>query len=298
MPPGAENYFPDSPPVFEDSLVKRCQESRDYRPILFEWYKHVGKLCNRAACLEPDSPAFRGLPPVYYAVLVGLLNRCSRLMVANVRLSCTKRYGETTLLLDRSIAETAIKVLWLCKQGDDESFVRYLADGLKNDLKLKSQILQNVESRGGQKLVIEERMLRSIERCIQWSGLNESLVENAKKLPDLASMYRTLGLDESFYTGLQRMGSHAVHGTWSDLVFHYLTVQDGRGFRPRDHDVDTEDAQFIIVCRLVLSAMSSFLHYAAADPSELKEVISVFDQVREKLIEIQDMAWHDAFQKQ
>src|SRR4051812_42822895 len=99
MDKAVENVLPD-PPVFADKLVEQCRHDRDFRPILFEWYKYVGVLCNRAACLAPDSPAFRKIPAVHYAVLTGLLNRCSRLMVANVRLSCTRRYGETTRLLD------------------------------------------------------------------------------------------------------------------------------------------------------------------------------------------------------
>src|SRR5438876_144797 len=117
MESAAANFLP-APPVFSNELVEQCQRDRDFRPILFEWYKYVGVLCSRVACLAPDSPTFRTIPPVHYAVLMGLLNRCSRLMVANIRLSCTRRYGETTRLLDRSISETAIKVRWLCHKDD------------------------------------------------------------------------------------------------------------------------------------------------------------------------------------
>jgi len=133
-----ETILPD-PPKFSDELVEQCNQQRDYRPMLFEWYKYVGILCNIAACLDIESPAFRHIPEVHFAGLAGQLNRCSRLMLANVRLSSTGRYGETTRLIDRCIIESAIKVRWLCFKNDRESFIRYIADGLKKDLELKRQ---------------------------------------------------------------------------------------------------------------------------------------------------------------
>jgi hypothetical protein len=130
----ANNSLLPKPPTFSDELVEQCTNSGDFRPILFEWYKFVGILCNTVACISPDSPALQDTPPVHYAVLIGLLNRCSRLMLSNVRLSSTRKYGETTRLLDRSISETAVKIQWLCHKNNTDSFVRYLADGLQKDL--------------------------------------------------------------------------------------------------------------------------------------------------------------------
>src|SRR6266511_4389085 len=82
-----------SPPEFSPELVERCEQSGDFRPLLFEWYKHVGVAALQLANIALDSPALRRVSPVQYAVLTGLLNRCSRLMLANMRLSCTRRYG-------------------------------------------------------------------------------------------------------------------------------------------------------------------------------------------------------------
>ena len=58
------------PPTFSDELIEQCKQSRDFRPILFEWYKFVGVLCNTVSCISPDSPAFRKISPVHYAVLI------------------------------------------------------------------------------------------------------------------------------------------------------------------------------------------------------------------------------------
>lgn len=281
-------------PTFSDELVQQCKQSRDFRPILFEWYKYVGILCSTISCISPDSPSFQKIPPIHNGVLVGLLNRCSRLMLANIRLSSTRKYGETTSLLDRSISETAIKVQWLCHKNNAESFVRYLADGLKKDLILKGQIERNIENRNGSILVIEQRMLDSIQKCLDLSGLSEQDVNDAKKLPDFASMCNDLGYDDALYTAIQRMGSHAVHGSWSELVFNYLKEENQR-FYPRDHEIDTQDVQYISISHLVLGALEAFLKHTISDVPERREIINTLHEVDEKITEIQHVAWTPDF---
>ena len=284
-------------PVFSDEIVRRCEQNHDFRPILFEWYKYVGILCSTISSISPESPAFNSIPPVHYGVLVGLLNRCSRLMLANVRLSSTGRYGETTSLLDRSISETAIKIQWLCYKNSHESFVRYLADGLKKDFFLRKEIEQNIQNRDSKMLVIERRMLNSIQRCIHSSKLEEQEIIDAKKLPDLASMMNNLGFSSLLYTSIQRMGSHAVHGTWSELFYNYLNYDDSQRFSPRDHDSDTQDAQFIVIIHLVLSAMEAFVKYVIMDGLERDEILSTIQEIDEEIIKIQQLAWDTIFEE-
>ena len=281
-------------PTFSDALVDECKNSGDFRPILFEWYKFVGIFCNQISCISPDSLAFQKIQSVHFAVLIGLLNRCSRLMLANTRLSSTGKYGETTRILDRSISESAIKVQWLCHQDNIDSFTSYLADGLKKDLLLQEKILQNVQNRDGDILAIEQRMLDSIKNCINLSGLSEQDVKIAKKFPDFATICNDLKLVDVFYTSIQRMGSHAVHGTWSDLVFNYLE-QENQWFYPRDHEIDTKDAQYIIIIHLVIDAMEAFLRYVISDVPERNEIITTLHEVHEKMIEIQDLACYSDF---
>jgi hypothetical protein len=282
-------------PTFSDQLIMQCTQNCDFRPILFEWYKFVGIFCNKISCISQDSQAFQKIPSVHYAVLIGLLNRCSRLMLANTRLSSTRKYGETTRILDRSISESAIKIQWLCHKDNIDSFIRYIADGLKKDLILKNQIEQNIQNRQDSTLVIEQRMLDSIQNCINLSGLSEHDVKKTKKLPDFAQMCKDLEIDDGFYTAIQRMGSHAVHGTWSELVFNYLQHESGQRFYPRDHKIETQDGQFIIIIRLVLGAMQSFLRYVISDVPERDEIITSLNEVEEKIIEIQHLAWTSDF---
>lgn len=215
----SDNYFndqsaiPQSPKITEDQL-KRCQYNSDFCPILFEWYKFVGLLAIFFAQLERRSLGVREIEPLEYHVLIGLLTRCSRLMLANVALSHQGVFGETTAIIDRCIFESAVKIIWLVNSQDKEKFRRFIADGLKTELELKKEIDSIIASRDGHQLVIEKRMLESIQRAIDSSGMSAQEIVNTKKLPDLAAMMNALGDSRFMYLAGQKIGSHHIHGTW------------------------------------------------------------------------------------
>ena len=216
-----EDPFP-VPPQFSVAEIEDFRKSGDYRPIFFEWYKYVGLVSNFIASIDLASPAARPVAPSHFGVLIGLLNRCSRLMLANLTLSNQGLFGETTAIVDRCIFESCVKVQWLCKQASEDFFERFIAEGLNTELALKSQIETNIASRGGAILPIEQRMLRSIECCLRTSSLNDGQIANLKKLPHLASMLDDLGNERLTYVVGQKIGSHHVHGTWPSLLLHYL----------------------------------------------------------------------------
>lgn len=202
--------FPEWP-IFAETDFDRAKTTGDAMPLLFEWYKWTGLVANQIASLDPSSPGYRQLPSVETAVLRGLMNRASRLMVANLRLASFHKHAEAIRLLNRSICETAVMVQWLCHSGSGEPFRRYLAKGLDAELRLKANINENIRARGGgQMLVIEKRMLTAIDNLCDLAQLTEADVKSTKPLPDFASMLRTLGHDDLSYTVMQRLGSHAV----------------------------------------------------------------------------------------
>jgi DNA invertase Pin-like site-specific DNA recombinase len=169
----------------------RCRDTGDYKPVLFEWYKFVGSLCFCVVHLRPDSPAYQDIPRQNYYVLVGLLNRCARLMLSNVALSHEGKFGETTAIVDRCIFESSVKIIWLCHStsNSDEEFTRYLADGLKTELEFKARIEADIAANGGTIMPIQERMLRSIDNHIAASGLTPDGIRSAKKQRDLAAFF-------------------------------------------------------------------------------------------------------------
>lgn len=255
-------------------------------PMLFEWYKFVGQLCIFFALIRRESPAVRYLPPIQYSVLTGLLNRCSRLMLANIALSHNGRFGETTALLDRCIFESCVKVMWLCHKGTDDAFRRYLADGLKTEVELAAEIKRNIAGRTENRaLVIEQRMLKSIERHMALAGLSADEIVETKKLPDAASMLSDLGHMRLMYVVGQRIGSHHVHGTWPSLLMHYLEEDDG-SLVLRDHDCDTHPNQFVMIPLLVLSAMAAYIGFMLQLSEDIESMKRLIESVELEILKI------------
>ncbi|UQI41827.1 DUF5677 domain-containing protein [Vreelandella venusta] len=277
--------LPD-PPQFSDEEMKECRESGNFMPVLFEWYKFVGHVCIFFAQLQRDSPAAKEIPPIHFAILTGLLNRCARLMLSNVALSHNGRFGETTAVLDRCIFESSLKVDWLCHKGNDENFHRYLAGGLKTEIELEKEIAGNIAEReGGKVLNIEKRMLSSIDRYIDAAGLSREEIYEAKKLPDVSAMLRDLGHERLMYVVAQGLGSHHVHGTWPSLLLHYLEVDDNDEFSLKDHNCETHPNQFVMTPLQVLRAVRSFIVYVI-NGEEAKVIVNLLDSIQEEILKI------------
>ncbi|MDO8335734.1 MAG: DUF5677 domain-containing protein, partial [Candidatus Saccharibacteria bacterium] len=181
------------PPEFTEELLNRCCNSGEYSPVMFEWYKYVGRLANYFSCISLASPTRRDIDPVHHSILIGLLNRCSRLILSNITLSHEGLFGETTSIIDRCIFESAIKLNWLCTNPSDDHFNRFIAEGLKTEIEFKQNIEENIRNRDGNVMVIEERMLHSIGNYFRKAGLTEEFVSQSRKLPNLAQMIEQVG---------------------------------------------------------------------------------------------------------
>jgi hypothetical protein len=282
----SDDFELPQPPTFSEEDLKRYRESGDFTPALFEWYKFVGSLAVVVAHIQKDSPAFRAIPSRHFHVLMGLVNRCARLMLSNVALSHQAKFGETTAIVDRCIFESAVKVIWLCENPSDENFIRYQADGLKVEVELKQHIEKNIRERGGDLLPIETRMLKSIQRTFDAAQLTEEQVMSSKKMQDLASILVSIGRDRLIYTVGQRIGSHHVHGTWPSLLFHYLEEEPEGSleFTPRGNNCTTHINQFMYVALIVLDALLSYVGYALDDESS-KVFSGLLNSTKEELME-------------
>ena len=275
-------YYPHYP-AFRPDLVTQCKERGDFMPLLFEWYKYVGLVSNLLAGI---ATVHSHQSVLHLAILRGSLNRCSRLMLATIRLAAEAKYGESIRIFSRLITETAVKTEWLIFQNSEYAFKRYLAGGLRAEVKLKKRIEDNVDRRNGQMLRIEQRMLHSINRYMKLSGLSMDEISNIPDVPDLASMYNDLGLSDEQYIGVYRLGSQYVHGTWSDLVSHYLRIDDKGEFNLRDHDVVPDEGTFSSTCLIVLRSMSAFASYFFDDEELRKAHLVYFDDTQGRIMEI------------
>ncbi|MDP9194719.1 MAG: DUF5677 domain-containing protein [Acidobacteriota bacterium] len=285
--------FPDHP-VFAEADFDRAKATGNAMHLLFEWYKWTGLVSNQIASLDPASPGYRALPRVETAALRGLMNRASRLMVANLRLASLQKHAEAILLLNRSICETAIVVQWLCHSGSGDAFRRYLAKGLDAELRLKVNIEENIRSREGQALVIEKRMLTAIAKLCELAQLSENDVRSTKPLPDFASMLRTLGHDDLSYTIMQRLGSHAVHGTWPDLLFHYLDLEND-AFVLTDNVIAPEGTEFVASATVVLEAVAAFARFVVLDEEFAADIAQIAQDAIAEIVRIHRLASGDDY---
>ena len=230
----------------------------------FEWYRHVALLAIRAMQISPDSPAYRRAGGPQDAALRGLLNRCARLMAATLRLVSNGKHGEAAQILLRCIVESAVTGSWLIIKRREDSFRRYFAAALRTELVVSEAIERNIADRGGEAWVIEARMLKYRDDLFRLTGIARSEVGACKGLPDFRQRLKDVGFDDQAYTFLQQMGSQAVHGTWSDLVDHYLeTKTDPIEFGTRNNDLGPQVPHFttvaLHVCRFTFHVVRYML---------------------------------------
>jgi hypothetical protein len=278
----------DSPPKISDELMASCRKTGDFRPVIFQWYRHVGLLAIEYACIE-NRGAIRTMSSRHFATLKALLARCSKLMRSVLVLSADGGGRvESTTIFDRSIVESATKVRWLCQPGTEERFDRFVADGLKSELRLKENIEKHIALRGHE-IVIERRMLRSIAKTIAASGLSEADIRATKQFPSYETMLHALGADPLRYIVSQRIGSHAVHGTWAALYLQYLE-EEPDGTLTLSDGFETHINQYFAVSLMVLEALEAFARFITSDDQVLKALIEPISDARDRILELFDEA--------
>lgn len=269
------------PPEFTEEQLNGCGNDK-HSYMLFEWYKYVARLANYFSCISLNQSTVKTVDETHYSVLIGLLNRCSRLIFSNVTLSRDGLFGETTSIIDRCIFESAVKLSWLCSNPTEDNFNRFIAEGLKTEIEFKKRIENNIKDRGGEVVSVERSMLQSIENYFKKSGLTEDYIAKSKKLPNLAEMIDQLGRGKLLYTVGQKIGSHHIHGTWVSLWLHYLDEIDGVVI-PRDHNCSTHVNQYVFIPLVVLEALKKYLEFLILDQDFCMHLVGVVDAVSEEI---------------
>jgi hypothetical protein len=71
---------------------------------------------------------------------------------------------------------------------------------------------------------------------------------------------RLKALSEDDYYVTQRLGSHAVHGTWVDLLFHNLREKD-QGFTIRSEYSRVDERLMLPLCTKLLQAATQYIEF-------------------------------------
>jgi hypothetical protein len=171
---------------------------------------------------------------------------------------------------------------------NENGFISYIANSLKADLYLKEDILCNIAARDSTTLTIEKRMLMSVNDIVKESQLSEEqITKYAKEFPDLKTMMSAIGMNDTVYITLQRMGSHAVHGTWSELLFNYVEKNAENEYYASKGIVSHHHNQFAVVIYCVLMALEEYTKRVQLGGAEGKtKVLEHISEVRNRVREI------------
>lgn len=229
--------------------------------MAFDLYKETASIAVLTSELySGDDPTHRALPR-NQAICVGLLVRVVKFMTAVMQLvSGTPKRREVVLALNRSILESATNLRYLLLKNDETTFNQFALSGLGPERELYDVIQENIGKRAGEIWPIEARMLKSLDRVCRLAGLAIADVPKKTSWVDLRSQLTALDA-EYFYLFIQRIGSHAIHGTWTDLALHHLD-ESGDGLAPSPEWARVDTRILSPICLLVLDAIRDYIaHY-------------------------------------
>ena len=135
-----------------------------------------------------------------------------------------------------------------------------------------------IKQNGGEVKRIEERMLRSVNGCMARAGLSEKEVESTTGLPRLNQRLEQLELPPDFYIAFQRMGSHAVHGTWTNLMHFYLRDPKSGPMTLKDDPTPPREDQYAAHAMLVLQAAGALAQFAFEE-DERKDAEATYERL-------------------
>ncbi len=191
--------------------------------VAFELYKEAGSVVNLAAHLLDETASVKGGWPRNQAICAGLMIRICKFMLVVTQLSAKGDRAEVVSALCRSINESAINLEFLVNTNDDKYFDQFVKFSLGPERELYDTIQAKIAARGGDVRPIEHRMLKSINDVCQASGVK--IEEVNRRYGDwgggLRERLKALNKEER-YIAMQRIPSHAVHGTWVDLYLNHL----------------------------------------------------------------------------
>ncbi|HEX3681210.1 MAG TPA: DUF5677 domain-containing protein [Bryobacteraceae bacterium] len=225
----------------------------------FELYKETGMIVNLAASVyvsddDSEYPLSRN-----EAIAVGLLVRLSKFMLVVAQLAAENERGDVIFVLNRCILESATNLAYLLQKDEEAVYDQFVLSSFGPEKELFDVIQRNIASRGYQ-IPIETRMLASIGDACAIAG--SKIEDLSRRLSDwggnMRIRMREIG-DEELYAGMQRVPSHAVHGTWMDLYKHHFKGKDGR-FAPDPRWCPVDARLLAPIAIWVLNAAQTYLN--------------------------------------
>jgi len=221
------------------------------------------------------------------------LVRITKFMVSIAQLTFEEDRCEVVTALSRCIAESTTNLRYLILKDDTALYDAFVLDGLRPYRESFSKVNAAIAARGGKILPIEERILGTIHSLCNSSGVKiEDVPPSGRDWGgNLRERMEALGLSEHAYVSLQRHGSHAVHGTWVDLLVYHLaerSTPDGIVFLPKDKFTAVDERAFGVYAHFALGAAEAYLKKFFGDEPELKFLYDRIDDLRTRIMRVMD----------
>jgi hypothetical protein len=254
---------------------------------VFELYKEALSVVNLTAHLLDEAASVKGGWPRNQAICAGLMIRIAKFMVVVTQLSAKGNRAEVVSALNRSIMESAINLEFLVKTKDDKFFDQFVKFSLGPERELYDAIEANIAARGGEVLPIEQRMMDSIKNVCHASGVKIEEVDRKYKDwgGNVRERLKVLGKEEQ-YGGMQRLPSHAVHGTWVDLYMNHLDHDPKKEVFSPNVEFSWVDARALgPIAIFVLEATEPYLERFFPGVPQNKILLGRIDDLRNRLHE-------------
>lgn len=255
--------------------------------LVFELYKEALSVVNLAAHLLDDAANAKGGWPRNQAICAGLMIRISKFMLVVTQLSARRDRADVVFALNRSILESAVNLEFLLTRNDAAVFEQFVKFSLGPERELYDIVQANIEERGGELLPIEKRMLDSINRVCQSSGVK--IEEVNQKYGDwgggIRQRLKALNKEE-LYVHAQRLPSHAIHGTWVDLLMRHLEYNVQADVFLPDNSFTNVDARLLgPIATFVLQPTKLYLKRFFSKIPEIAKLLERIEDLQNRILE-------------
>lgn len=239
-----------------NELLASLKRRREFTAVSLELYRETARVIRVVA--QHHEPA--RLKDMDRVICCGLLVRITKFMVGvGSLMAMHPRIGEVIQALNRCQMESAINILFLLRKNDPEVFTDFVKRSLGPEREFYDQVKSDIAEAGGVATPMAERILRSIERVFEHSGVK--LEEVSAKHQEWGGNMRAKLKEvdwEQLYSSY-RIGSHAVHGTWVDVLMRHVEYGGDEGFAA-ELMFDIADSRLLNpVARINLEALAEYV---------------------------------------
>ena len=278
------------PVTVNAEILQECASKNSFSPLAFKLYEEA--MTTLAVCSHTYTSSSSEVDalPRNQAICAGLLVRIVKVMKSIATLVIhTPHCADMVFALNRFITESATGLRFLVIKNEDRFFDQFVRFSVSPEREAYDLIQKNIRERGGDTWPIERRMLKSIDKVCRLSGVAISSIKRKASNWDGGLRNRLIAIGEGdTYAMQQRLPSHAVHGTWVDLIHHHLTPVDNKGFRPNPDQKRVDIRLMLPVCVSALTAAHTYVETFNPPLLELELLLNRITDLIQRILKVDE----------